>query len=55
MKGNRVKVAQELWGSFGQAVERSPDPEADRSKVLRAFIRWYVGETERLPESPSQP
>jgi hypothetical protein len=36
---------------FGHAVELSPDPEADVSKVLRAFVRWYVGEPgAKLPE-----
>lgn len=44
------------WERFGDAVERGPDPEADMSKVLRAFVRWYVGEPgAKLPERPDPP
>lgn len=49
----RFRTSDELWERFGDAVERSPDPEADMSKVLRSFVRWYVGEPgARLPERP---
>jgi len=49
----RFRTTDDLWESFGDAVERGPDPEADMSKVLRAFVRWYVGEPgAKLPERP---
>lgn len=49
----RFRTTDELWERFADAVERSPDPEADRSKVLRSFVRWYVGDPgARLPERP---
>lgn len=49
----RFRTTDDLWESFGAAVERGPDPEADMSKVLRAFVRWYVGEPgAKLPERP---
>lgn len=49
----RFRTTDDLWESFGVAVERGPDPEADMSKVLRAFVRWYVGEPgAKLPERP---
>lgn len=49
----RFRTSDELWERFGEAVERGPDPEADMSKVLRAFVRWYVGEPgAKLPERP---
>ena len=53
-KVRRFHVNQELWDRFGAAVEASPDPEADRSKVLRTFVRWYVGEPgAELPKRPA--
>lgn len=39
----RVRVPDDLWQRFDDAV-RAADPEADRSVVLRQFMRWYVGE-----------
>ena len=50
----RVRMGQAhkvLWARFGEAV-REAEPELDRSKVLREFMRWYVGDTDRLPRSP---
>ncbi len=42
-----------LWERFAQAVAHSPSPEADMSKVLRQFIRWYVSDPRaELPERP---
>lgn len=49
----RFRTTDELWERFGDAVERGPDPEADMSKVLRQFVRWYVGDPgATLPERP---
>lgn len=49
----RFRTTDELWERFGRAVEEGPDAEADRSKVLRNFIRWYIGEPgARLPDRP---
>lgn len=49
----RFRTTDDLWERFGNAVERSPDPEADMSKVLRAFVRWYVAEPgAKLPDRP---
>ncbi|RKS10015.1 hypothetical protein DFP74_5761 [Nocardiopsis sp. Huas11] len=49
----RFRTTDELWRKFGDAVERSSDPEADMSKVLRSFVRWYVGEPgAKMPERP---
>lgn len=40
--------------AFSDAVDRSPDPEADMSKVIRQLIRWYVSEPGAvLPERPA--
>lgn len=50
----RFRTTDDLWERFGDAVERGPDAEADMSKVLRAFVRWYVGEPgAKLPERPA--
>lgn len=47
-------ASDDLWARFGGAVCRSPDPEADMSKVLRQFVRWYAGEPgAKLPERPT--
>jgi hypothetical protein len=49
----RFRTTDDLWERFSAAVEKSPDPEADMSKVLRGFVRWYVGEPgAKLPERP---
>jgi hypothetical protein len=49
----RFRTTDDLWERFGNAVERSPDPEADMSKVLRAIVRWYVAEPgAKLPDRP---
>lgn len=46
-------ASDELWGRFGDAVRRSPDPEADMSKVLRQLVRWFAGEPgAELPKRP---
>lgn len=51
----RFRAPDDLWDRFSDAVERSPDPEADMSKVLRQFVRWYVRESgARLPERPAE-
>lgn len=53
-KPRRFVTTDELWEQFAQAVTESPDPEADRSKVLRTFVRWYVGEPgAELPKRPA--
>ncbi|WP_327335874.1 hypothetical protein OG209_05270 [Streptomyces sp. NBC_01383] len=49
----KFRAPTDLWKRFGDGVEASPDPEADMSKVLRQFLRWYVHETgARLPDRP---
>ena len=52
----RFRTTDDLWLRFGAAVERSPDAEADRSKVIRQFLRWYCHDPgARLPERPEAP
>ncbi|WP_306358667.1 MULTISPECIES: hypothetical protein [unclassified Nocardia] len=49
----QFRAPQDLWDDYGDAVEHSPDPEADMSKVLRAFLRWYARQPgAKLPERP---
>ena len=40
-----------IWDAFGEAIEQA-EPELDRSKVIREFVRWYIGETNSLPRRP---
>lgn len=50
----KFRAPTDLWKRFGDAVEASPDPEADMSKVLRQFLRWYNHETgAKLPDRPA--
>ncbi|MET8080030.1 GIY-YIG nuclease family protein [Streptomyces sp. NPDC005303] len=50
----QFKTTDQLWATFRDAVEGSPDPEADMSKVLRQFLRWYVHEPgAKLPDRPT--
>jgi hypothetical protein len=51
----QVRVDDELWIRFDAAVHRAG--AADRSTVLRDFIRWYVRDIEdgkpvRMPKRP---
>lgn len=39
----KFRADDPLWEAFSAAVANSPDPEADRAKVLRQFMRWYAG------------
>lgn len=49
----KFRADDELWDEFGRAVVASLDEEADRSSVLRQFMRWYAGRPgARLPERP---
>ncbi|WP_433568138.1 hypothetical protein ACQP1O_43060 (plasmid) [Nocardia sp. CA-151230] len=41
-KFRKFRADDELWNDFADAVRHAPDPEADMSKVLRQFIRWYI-------------
>ena len=51
----RVRMPDDLWERFDKAVKRA-EPELDRSKILRQFVRWYVGdEGAKLPERPTPP
>ena len=38
----KFRADDTLWEAFGAAVADSPDPEADRAKVLRQLLRWYA-------------
>ncbi|MFC9085308.1 hypothetical protein [Nocardiopsis dassonvillei] len=52
MESQRFRAPKKLWTDFGDAVARA-EPEGDRSKTLRAFMRWFTGEPgARLPERP---
>ncbi len=44
-KPRRIRVPDDLWAKFGRAV-KAVDPETDRSKVLRQFMRQFVGQDE---------
>lgn len=50
----QLRVSHDLWSPFGDAV-RNAEPELDRSKVIREFVRWYVGDTDDLPRRPEPP
>jgi metal-responsive CopG/Arc/MetJ family transcriptional regulator len=47
----RIRMTDDMWEKFQDAVEQA-EPELDRSKVIREFIRWYLGETNDLPRRP---
>lgn len=50
----RIRLNDDLWERLGEAAKRA-DPELDRSKLLRKFTRWYIGDTDDVPERPSRP
>lgn len=48
-----IRIDLELWDRFGEAVAQQ---EADRSAVLRDFMRWYVREEgAKMPRRPGVP
>ena len=47
----RVRMNDDMWTRFGEAVAAA-EPELDRSKVLREFVRWYIGDAKELPRRP---
>lgn len=49
--GRLIRVDSDLWERFGAAVSDA-EPELDRSKVIREFIRWYLGDKRELPRRP---
>lgn len=50
----KFRAEKDLWDRFGEAVDVSPDAEANRSSVLRQFLRWYCGDPgAQLPRRPS--
>lgn len=49
----RFRMSDDLWDRFDAAVRQMVSP-GNKSTVIRGFIRWYVGETDELPQRPSQ-
>ena len=49
----RIRIPAVMWERFGEAV-RDAEPELDRSKVIREFVRWYLGEINDLPRRPER-
>lgn len=49
----RFRMSDDLWSRFDDAVRQMVSP-ANKSIVIRGFIRWYVGETDVLPERPTR-
>ncbi len=50
----KFRADDPLWNAFSAAVTDSPDPEADRAKVLRQLMRWYAGlPGAELPKRPA--
>lgn len=48
-RGRMIRVDDELWLAFKRACE---DKGTDRSTVLREFMAWYVGTTNKVPTRP---
>lgn len=53
MESPKIRMPKTLWSDFADAVAEA-DPDSDRSKTLRGFIRWYTGQTDRLPQRPER-
>lgn len=48
----QIRMDKSMWDHFGAAVTTA-EPELDRSKVIREFVRWYIGDTDDLPRRPA--
>lgn len=42
-----IRIEDELWLPFGRLVG-----VRDRARVIREFIRWYIRESDELPQRP---
>jgi hypothetical protein len=47
----RIRMPGDMWEKFRVAIKLG-EPELDRSKVVREFVRWYIGESNDLPRRP---
>jgi hypothetical protein len=47
----RIRLDDDLWQRFDEAVKRKY-PDDNRSVVIRRFIRYFVGDTDELPQRP---
>lgn len=47
-----IRVGDGLWERFGEAAEAAG---MDRTAALRAFMLWFSGHTDELPERPNLP
>jgi hypothetical protein len=54
MPGHIVRAHIDLWRRFAAAVKRK-DPESNRSANLRSYMRWFVGDTDEMPQRPERP
>jgi hypothetical protein len=53
MRSVPLRAPKGLWEEFGDAVAEA-EPESDRAKALRSFMRWYTGKSDRLPRRPDR-
>lgn len=44
-----IRVEDELWDAFLRAAK---DSGVERSELLRQFMSWYIGKSDRLPQRP---
>lgn len=51
-KIRRIRISDDLWRRLGEAI-RDGDPDANRSSLIRRFVRWYVGDSDDLPRRPA--
>ena len=46
-----IRMPDEMWDALAAAIKEA-EPELERAKVVREFVRWYIGETDELPRRP---
>ena len=48
----QFRMDDDLWQRFGAAV-KSADPDANCSRALRQYARWFVGDIDQEPRRPA--
>jgi hypothetical protein len=47
-----LSIEADLWAKFGAAVGTTEDVYLTKSRALREWVRFYVGETDSIPALP---
>ena len=47
-----LSIEDDLWAKFGAAIGTTGDADLTRSRAIRQWLRFYVGESDSVPVLP---